>query len=392
MNNLPTRRLPLAVGTLALLAVGGYWLHARQLESTDDAQIDGDITHVSPRVAGTIAAMHVVENQRVHAGDLVAELEPKELTVAVAQARAAVALARAQLAAEDPSLSIEETSRQAAVTAASSDLGWARAAVAVARRDIERLTAELARGEAIATQARVDRERAAQLARENAVARAEVESRTNADRAAAAGVEALRPALEATRQRLAQEQARLAAAEAHFNEVRLNAPRQLETRRATLEAKQASLDEAKAALALAELNLSYAQLRAPVAGVIAKKGASLGDRVTAEQPIVAIAQVDNLWVTANFRETQLRRMRVGERVDAHVDALDLDLRGTVESLGAATGAQMSLLPPENALGNYVKVVQRIPVRIRLDAGQPGVERLRIGMSVEPTVHLTGPGQ
>ena len=169
--------------------------------------------------------------------------------------------------------------------------------------------------------------------------------------------------------------------------MRTNAPKQVATRRASVLSRQANLDLARAQLAQAELNLGYAQMRSPIAGVVAKKGVAVGDHVAPGQQLLAIVQTDELWVTANFRETQLERVRPGQRVDVHVDALGAGLSGRVESIGGATGSRLSLLPPENASGNYVKVVQRIPVRIRLDPGQPGLERLRPGMSVEPKVRI-----
>jgi membrane fusion protein (multidrug efflux system) len=173
-----------------------------------------------------------------------------------------------------------------------------------------------------------------------------------------------------------------------LTEVRSNAPRQVAARRASVVSLHANLELARARARQAELNRGYAQVRTPVAGVVARKSVSLGDHVSVGQGLVAVAQVEDVWVTANFRETQLRRMHPGQRVRVHVDATRQDLSGVVESLGGATGSRVSVLPPENATGNYVKVVQRIPVRIRLDHGQAGLERLRPGMSVEPRVSLS----
>jgi membrane fusion protein (multidrug efflux system) len=170
-------------------------------------------------------------------------------------------------------------------------------------------------------------------------------------------------------------------------EITSNAPRQMETRRASVLVRQAALEVAQAQLAQAQRNLSYAKIVAPVAGIVAKKAIAVGDHVAPGQLVVAIAQLDSLWVTANFRETQLGRMHPGQHAAVHVDAIDVDFEGSVESLGGATGSRLSVLPPENASGNYVKVVQRIPVRIRLEAGQAGLDRLRIGMSVEPKVSV-----
>jgi membrane fusion protein (multidrug efflux system) len=159
----------------------------------------------------------------------------------------------------------------------------------------------------------------------------------------------------------------------------------MDVRRANVGAREAALDLARAQLHQAELNVGYTKIVAPVGGIVGRKSMSVGDRVAPGQQVVAIAAVDGLWVTANFRETQLRDMKPGQPVHIHVDALELDLHGAVESLAGATGSKFSLFPPENAAGNFVKVVQRIPVRISLDPGQPGMDRLRPGLSVEPEV-------
>ena len=180
----------------------------------------------------------------------------------------------------------------------------------------------------------------------------------------------------------------MAGIRSRFVEVRENAPRQVDSRRATFAYRQANLALAQAQERQAELNLGYAVVRTPVAGIVARKSVNVGDTVAPGQTLAAVTQTEDLWVTANFRETQLRRMHVGQRATIHVDALDRDLRGAVESLGGATGSRVSVFPPENATGNYVKVVQRIPVRLRFDAGQPDLDRLRPGMSVEPKVRVS----
>ena len=189
----------------------------------------------------------------------------------------------------------------------------------------------------------------------------------------------------AAKDRVAQQQAQIAAFQSRFTEVQTNAPRQVATRRASLGVRQAALEVAQAQAAQAEKNLSYAKVIAPVTGIVAKKAIAIGDHVAPGQQLVAITQTNGLYVTANYRETQLERMQPGEPATVHVDAVSVDLKGSVESIGGATGSRLSVLPPENASGNYVKVVQRIPVCIHLDDGQPGLDRLRIGMSVEPQV-------
>jgi membrane fusion protein, multidrug efflux system len=378
-----------AVVVLAALAAAGliYYLKGRSFEETDDAQIDGNITSLGPRVTGTVTATHVVENQAVQAGDTLLEIDPTDLAVSVVQAKAAVAQAQAQLQAEDPSVSITETSNTAAVAGASSELASASAGLSGSHSDVDQLTARLAQAEGNARLAQIERKRGEDLWSAQAIPRADLDRRITTAETAVAEVQATRQALASARQKVAQLQAQLGATKSRLTEVRKNAPREVETRRASVLYRQANLDLAKAQLAQAELNLGYAKVRAPIVGVVAKKAVSVGDHVAPGQQLIAIAGTDVMWVTANFRETQLEHMRPEQPVAIHVDALDLNLTGKVESLGGTTGSRLSVLPPENASGNYVKVVQRIPVRIRIDPGQPGIDRLRPGMSVEPKVRI-----
>jgi len=380
------RPIVIAVALLgAALAGVAYWLYARAFEDTDDAQIDGNLSNVSSRTAGTVSSVFVVENQRVNQGDLLAELDPSDLQIAVAQAKAEVAGAQAQLEAEDPSVPITLTSNKTAVATANSDLAAAQSALAAARKDVEQLTAQLAQAEANNRTAQLEKERSQRLVAQGAVSQSDYDNRLNAAAASAAATDALGQALAAARDRVKQQQAQLVALQSHVVEITSNAPRQVATRQASVSVRQAALDVARAQLAQAEKLLSYAQIVAPVTGIVAKKSLAVGDYVVPGQLVIAIAPTDSFWVTANYRETQLERMRADQRARIHVDAAGLDLQGSVESIGGATGARLSVLPPENATGNYVKVVQRIPVRIRLDPGQAGIDRLRVGMSVESKV-------
>ncbi|HXN30290.1 MAG TPA: HlyD family secretion protein [Polyangiaceae bacterium] len=377
----------IAIGALVAVGVAAvsYWLHARRFEETDNAQVDGNISSVSPRVSGNVSAVYVVENQTVKAGDVLAEIDPTDLQIALAQAKAQVAQAQAQLESEDPSVPITVTSNESAVSSAHSDLAGAQAALSAARKEVEQLTAQLAQAMANDRTAQLEKGRSAKLVAQGAVSQSDYDLRDNNAAASAANVNALEESLAAARDRVAQQQAQFQTVRSRLAEVRSNAPRQVATRRASVLFRKAALDLSEAQLAEAEKNLSYAKIIAPIAGVVAKKSISLGDHVAPGQQVIAIAQVEALWVTANYRETQLERVQPGQPATIHVDGLDLDLHGSVESLGGATGSRLSVLPPENASGNYVKVVQRIPVRVRIDLGQAGVERLRIGMSVEPKV-------
>ncbi len=385
--NAPSRKRFIALGVVAVVACAGvaYWAHSRHFVETDDAQIDGNISNVSPRVSGNVTGVYVVENQRVKEGDVLAEIDPVDLKIAVDEARAAVAQAQAQLESEDPSVPIVEATNKSAVLTAQSDLSAAAAGLSAAKKDVEQLTAQLAQAQANNRIAQLDKERSEKLVAQGAVSQSDYDTRLNTAQASAAAVDALQQSLAAARDRVLQQQAQIGAVQSHLVEVQSNAPRQVATRQASVTFRRASLELAKAQLAQAEQNLSYAKILAPISGVVAKKSIALGDHVSPGQQVVAISQVDDLYVTANYRETQLEIMKPGQPAEVHVDALGLDFHGSVESLGGATGSRLSVLPPENASGNYVKVVQRIPVRIKLDPNQPGADRLRIGMSVEPSV-------
>jgi membrane fusion protein (multidrug efflux system) len=382
-----SRRRLILLAALATAAVVGvvYFLHSRRFEDTDDAQIDANISNIGARVSGTITHVYISENQRVKADEVLAEIDPTDLDVALAQAKASVAQAAAQLDAEDPTVQITQASNAAALTNASSDIESAAAALSGAEKDVEQLVARLAEAEANDRNAQLEKQRGEELFKENAVPKAELDRRENAAAATAAAADGTRHQLAGARARVSQQRALLTGTKGRLVEVRTNAPRQVETRKASVLYRQANLEVAKAQQQQASLNLGYARIRTPVAGVVARKAVNVGDHVAPGQLLAAVAQVDHVWVTANFRETQLERMRDGQTVSVHVDALDREFSGVIESLGGATGSRLSVLPPENASGNFVKVVQRIPVRIRLDPGQEGLERLRPGMSVEPKV-------
>ena len=362
----------LGLGALALIGLL-WWLHARKFEDTDDAQVDGYISSISPRVPGTVVRVLVEDNQFVRSGDLLVELDTADLEVAVAQALAAVAQAEAAFAAEQPNVSITATSNRTSVQVAEDEVANAQADLEAAQRDLEQ-------AEANDRFAQQQRQRATQLLASQTIPQAEFDQRATA-------AEVTRAAVAAARKHVEQRVARLQTAQARLAEARSNAPRQLVSREAGLSVRQANLELARAQLRQAQLNLGYAKVLAPVAGIVGKRSVNLGDRVQPGQQLMSLTQNGTLWVTANFRETQIEHMQPGQPASVHVDAVDRDYDGSVESFAGATGSRFSLLPPENASGNYVKVVQRIPVRITLKPGQPEVERLRPGMSAEPKVRV-----
>jgi membrane fusion protein (multidrug efflux system) len=374
---------------LALLAIGGLalWLNAQQYESTDDAEIDGHINPISARVDGTVTEVHVEDNQEVHAGDPLVDLDPRDLAAAAMQAEAAVTQASSLVTAQEPNVPITETENVTSLSTGEAEVANAEAALSAAERDRQADAAKIAQSEANNARAQADLARYKILIAKEEVSQQEFDQVAAAAKAQSAEVDQDRAVLASADQTVLQRRAQLAESQSRLAQVKRNAPRQIAIRTATVASDRASVLSARAQLEEAQLKLSYAHVTAPVAGIVMKRSAEVGARVSAGQELLDIAQISDLWVTANFKETQLHRLRHGQSTRIHVDALKQDFDGYVESVGASTGAVASVLPPENATGNYVKVVQRIPVRIRFKPNQQGLERLRPGMSVEPEVRI-----
>jgi len=377
----------LAIG--AALAAGGtlYWSYTQTYESTDDAQVAGHLNGIASRIAGTITNVCVDENQFVKAGDLVAEIDPRDYNVVLEQAKAEVAQKQAETRIQDPNVSITEVSSRTNVLSGEADVATAEAAVAWAERDLlaaqghvreAQASLTLAQGDVARYKALVEKDEIPRMTYDQAVAQANVQAAT---------VDSSRAAVEASQKLVDQRRAQLAQAQSHLAEATHTAPERLAISRANVAAKQADVQVARTRVDQAQLNLSYTRIYAPVSGVITRRSAEVGNHVQPGQQLFLVAQLDDLWVTANFKETQLRRIRPNQRVTISVDAYHDKLNGFVEAMPGATGTITSLLPPENATGNYVKVVQRLPVRIRFDRNQKGLERLRPGMSVVPKVML-----
>jgi membrane fusion protein, multidrug efflux system len=370
---------------LALVAASVLlWRHYAGWESTDDAQIDGHINPVSARVAGQVVSVKVQENQRVEAGAVLVELDPRDFRVAVDRAKAEYADALANAEAARAGVPITSVSTASQVTTAKAAVENARTAVSVSEKQAQAAEAKVEEAEANSAKAQADLNRYKQLVAKEEISGQQYDQAVAAARANAATLSANRASAAAAAQQVAEARGRLAQAEAELRSAQ-TAPQQVTATRARASAAEASVQTAKAALEQAELNLQYTTIVAPVSGLVGKKTVEVGQNVQAGQALMAIVPLDDIWVTANFKETQLRNMRPGQRVKVHVDAYGRDYDGYVESLAGASGADFSLLPPENATGNYVKVVQRVPVRIRFDKGQDPGHMLRLGMSVEPKV-------
>jgi membrane fusion protein (multidrug efflux system) len=372
-----------------MLATGGvlYYRYAQTYETTDDAQVDGHLNGVSSRIAGVVTGVYVDENQFVKAGQLVAEIDPKDYQVAVLQAKAEVAQKQAEIQVQNPNVPITETSSETNISTAQADVATADAAVAWAERDYVASQGRLREAEANNAKTQDDVARYKGLVAKDEIARQIYDQAVATANATAAAMDSSRAAMEASQKMVDQRRAQLAQARSRLAEADRNAPHQLAISRANVVAKQADAQVARTRVDQAELNLSYTKILAPVSGVVTKRNVEAGNHVQPGQQLFLVAQLDDLWITANFKETQLHHMHPGQKVTISVDAYDQKLNGYLDSMPGATGTITSLLPPENASGNYVKVVQRLPVRIRFDKNQSGLDRLRPGMSVVPKVQL-----
>jgi membrane fusion protein, multidrug efflux system len=384
-----TVKLLLLLVVLVVAGAGGkqLWDYLDSYESTDDAQIEGHLNGISSRISGTVTAVYFENNQAVTAGQVLVELDPRDYNLAVEQAQASMALAESQLTAERPSVPIIRTTNESIVATSQANISQAEAAVAQAEGDYESVIADFRRAEANNARAQADEARYRGLMEKEEISRSLYDQKLADAKADRAAVEAKHASGEAARRVIAQRQASLRALKTQLSEAEQNNPRQLELREATVKMRQANIAIFKSQLDQARLNLSYTKIVAPVAGIAGKKNVEVGERVQPGQGLVTITQTDDVWVTANFKETQLKRMHPFQKATVSVDALDLEFEGAIESMPGATGAVYSLLPPENATGNYVKVVQRLPVRIRLNKDQAGLDLLHPGMSVEPSVRV-----
>ncbi len=357
-------------GIVLLVALIVVWRYYAVRESTDDAQIDGHITPISARVSGTVISVNYQDNQFVDEGAVLVQFDPKDYEVAIQHAEADLADAKASAVAAGTNVPITHTST-------SNQLQNALAARNAAQKQVEAALARVREAEANYVKVAKDLERMSDLVKRDEISRQQYDSAVASDQSMKATVDATRASVAAAQAQVAQAEAMVRTAE--------TAPQQVAVIRARAGAAEALVQRAEATLAQAQLNLQYTTVRAPGAGIVSKRSAEVGQVVQAGQPLAALVLVQDIYVTANFKETQLKNMRPGQEVTIHVDAYDRDLKGHVDSIGGATGARFSLLPPENATGNYVKVVQRIPVKIVFDAGQDPHHLLRPGMSVVPTV-------
>ena len=389
--------------TVLVLAIAGVavWLAVTAgRETTDDAQVDAHVTQISSRVGGTVTKVAIEDNQLVEAGAILVELDPRDYQVAVEKARAELADAEASAVAARSNVPITSTTAAGNEATARGGLTHAQSGIAAAEKEIEAARARLVtaqarlrEAEANAAKAARDVERLRGLLAKDEVSQQQFDSVT-------AAAEAQKAAADSARSQVAEADAGIRVAESKLAQARAaelqaraelqtaqTGPSQVTATKARASSAEARVQQALANLAQAELNLQYTTVKAPARGVVGRKGINAGQVVQAGQPLLAIVQLDEVWIVANYKETQLKDIRPGQRATVDVDALGgRGFNGKVGSLAGATGARFSLLPPENATGNFVKVVQRVPVKIVLDPGQDPEHRLRPGMSVTTTVY------
>ena len=392
------------IGLIVFVVVvaGGYfiWQEMQKTESTDDAEIDGNVVAISARVAGHVSEVLSEDGQMVKKGDVLVKLDPKDFEIAIERAKADLnnELANLQSSRHDVPLTSATTSstlngarstRQDAAEA----INYAAQQHNVAQARLSLAQANVKVAEANATKAAQDVERYKTLVAKDEISKQQYDQAVAASEAAKATVDAQKAAVVeaqhgvgAAAVAVEQARAKLGHAEAEVQNA-MTGPQQVTITESQVAVAQAKVAQRQADLDQALLNLQYTTVLAPIDGVIGKKNINPGQNVAVGQQMMAIVPLDDLWVTANFKETQLKNMRVGQRVKLSVDAYGREYNGTVESIAGASGAKFSLLPPENATGNYVKVVQRIPVRIAFDPGQNADHLLRPGMSVVPSVRV-----
>jgi len=382
----PRAPMFLAIAFVVLLAASFLaYRYFSTYESTDDAEVDGHLMPLSARISGYILKVNVDDNQYVTAGTVLAEIDPRDYQVAVDQAKAQVADAQATAQASNINVPITSVNTTSQVSVSEADVENARAGIVASQQQYDAAKAQLDQAEANDVKAQNDLERYRQLVEKQEVSRQLYDSAVAAARASTATVAAARASAAAAAQQVTQAQSKLAQANANLQYAQTG-PKQVATIRARALSADATAQQKEAALEQALLNLQYTKIIAPVNGVVTKN-VEVGMNVQPGQQLFSIVPLDDVWVTANYKETQLKYMRPGQPAEFKVDANGRTYKGKVDSIAGSSGARTSLLPPENATGNYVKVVQRIPVKIVLDPGENSDHLLRLGMSVEPKVKV-----
>jgi membrane fusion protein (multidrug efflux system) len=380
-------RLILIVGILVVaVAALLWWWHSTYYESTDDAQVNGNLIQISSRIKGHVVAVEVNENQYVDAGQVLVKLDPSDYETAVQQDEANLASAQANYEAASVNMPVVNINTSSTLNSAGADVMSANDSVARAQRQLQAARAQVLAARANYTKAKLDLQRYTPLVQKDVISKQQYDAAVAAAAADQATLQQAQANVLADEDAVRIAHSKVTQAQAGLNNARTR-PKQIAIQKAKIDQAAAQVKQAEAALAQAKLNLSYCVIKAPTAGIVTTKSVQVGENLSVGQNLMTLVSLDNLWVTANFKETDVYKLHPGEPVKISVDALNgKKFDGKVTEIGGATGSMLSLFPPENATGNYVKVVQRIPVRI--DFTKPSENKghlLRPGMSVEPKV-------
>ncbi len=382
----PHARTFIVVAAIVLLVgIVFAWRYFSSYESTDDAEVDGHVMPVSARISGYVAKVNVDDNQQVRAGDVLVEIDPRDYQVAVDQARANVADAQATAQSLNINVPVTSVNTTSDVSSSEADVANAQAGISAAQQQLDAAEAQLLEQQANDVKAQNDLVRYKQLVDKQEISQQLYDQAVAAAAASAAGVAGAKASAAAASQQVTQARSRLITAQASLRSSQTG-PSQVKSVQARANSADAIAQGKQAALDQAELNLQYTKIIAPANGVVAKN-VEVGMNLQPGQQLATLIPLDDVWITANFKETQLKNMRPGQRAEIKADSNGRVYKAHVDSLAGSSGARLSLLPPENATGNYVKVVQRVPVKIVLDPGENSDHSLRIGMSVEPKVFL-----
>jgi membrane fusion protein (multidrug efflux system) len=381
------RRNILIILVALVMVVGGVflWRYLSSYESTDDAQVDVHLYPVSARISGYVVKVNVDDNQNVQKGAVLVEIDPKDYEVAVAQAQANLANAEATARSLNITIPITTVTTASQLKFTASDVATSNAGIVGAEKQVAAAHAQLEQAQANDVKVQDDLRRYKLLVDKQEVAEQVYDQAVAAAKASTAAIAASSANEAAAQQAVEQARSRLAGAEANAQSAE-TAPQQVSSTQDRARAALAEVQQKRAALDQAQLDLQYTRIVAPVSGEV-NKSVVVGLNVQPGQQLLTIVPLDEVWITANFKETQLRRMHAGQKAEIHVDSSGRTFKGHVDSIAGATGPLFSLLPPENATGNYVKIVQRVPVKIVLDSGENGEHQLRPGMNVVPDVYL-----
>lgn len=356
--------IAVVLAVIVVLGCVGWWVYSGTYESTDDAQADAHLNPIAARVQGTVTAVYVEDNQAVQAGQPLVDLDMRDSEVALAQAQANYDQAVAQLNAQSQNVPITLTTNTSDIASQQAEVLNAEASLGAANSDYESAVAKLRQAEATNQKSQSDLVRYKELLDKQETAQSDYDQYLSNAKSQQAAVNAASASADSYKKIIDQRKAQLVQQRAKFQQTAANAPRQVEINRANIAGNAAAVESSKAQLDQAKLKVTYCHVVAPVSGIVMQRSAELGQRIAEGTQLLMVAQVDAPWVTASFKETQLRKMHSGQRVTIKVDALNKTFNGTVESISASTGDRASVLPSENATGNFVKVIQRLPVRIR----------------------------